>query len=416
MQKTMLRTILIILVTLGYFKAAAQETITLSSKQIESLFLKQNIELIAYKLNISIADAAIAQAKVWENPEFSISDINFWKKNGDVPYQFSVELTQMVSLSASKSKLRNLEKVGKDIAVKEFEELLRGLKFELRKSINEIVHLQERAKIAETEKNLLEEIIKGYQFQYEKGNISKNELIRLQTALFAVEGELAEINTYLNASYKIMKNLIFIEPNSKIILVDSPQSLPLPISINPNHLIEIALKLRPDINISELQLEYHKKDITYQKSLSIPNLSMGLKYDQNGGVWNKFVGVGVGIEVPIFNRNQGEIKKAKINLQQSQLNARKESTMVKNEIIEAYENYVIAYLFAEKGKTNPALSELDGMLGIYSKNLLAKNISMVEFVDFMQSYRSSKEMLLKAQIDVSLSFEQLQFSVGQDIL
>jgi cobalt-zinc-cadmium efflux system outer membrane protein len=163
----MIRFGLLTLCCLGLTAAMAQN-ITLTSSQIEAMFLEQNLELIAEQMNVSIADAAIAEAKVWDNPEFSIGDMNVWSAGSES--QFSIELTQMVSLSARRAKLANMEKVGKEIAIKEFEELLRGLKAELRISIAEIVYMQNFLKVIESQKKFLEEVIDGYRqrFFYEQ--------------------------------------------------------------------------------------------------------------------------------------------------------------------------------------------------------------------------------------------------------
>ena len=83
------------------------------------MFLKQNLALIAERMNVSIADAAIAEATVWDNPELSVGDINFWKRRGTdeyggavgpVPSSFRSNSSQMVSLSARRIKLAEVEK------------------------------------------------------------------------------------------------------------------------------------------------------------------------------------------------------------------------------------------------------------------------------------------------------------------
>lgn len=48
-----------------------------------------------------------------------------------VPSSFSLELSQMVSLSARRIKLAEVEKIDKEITVRQFEELLQSLKMEL---------------------------------------------------------------------------------------------------------------------------------------------------------------------------------------------------------------------------------------------------------------------------------------------
>jgi len=395
------------------FAATAQE-ITLSSPKIEAMFLEQNLELIAGQMDISIADAAVAEAKVWDNPEFSINDINIWSAGREK--QFSVELTQMVSLTARRVKLANVEKIAKEIAVKQFEELLRGLKMELRGSIAELVYLQNFLELIEKQRKFLDEVIAGYQIQYEKGNVARSELIRLQTEFFSVESEINDMQTELNALQKTLKNLIAVEPSVVIVVLDDKNNLPSPLSINPNELIATALVSRPDLQSATLQCEYHKKDIIYQRSLAIPDVSFAIQYDRYGGVWDNFFGIGVGMQLPVFNRNKGAIKTAKIQLKQSELLVEQNRKTLQNEIIESYRNYSNTYTFLERNLKNPALNELDDMLEVYAKNLVERNISMVEYMDFMSSYRSAKEMLLKNQKELRLQFEQLQFSVGKDIV
>ena len=393
--------------------AATAQELTLTPSQIEAMFLKQNLELIAERMNVSIADAAIAEAKVWDNPEFSVNDINVWSAGREK--QFSVELTQMVALSDRRTKRTNVEKVGKEIAIKQFEEVLRGLKAELRASIAEIVFRQNFLKLIENQKKFLENVTAGYQTQYERGNVTRSELLRLQMALFTIENEINDAQTELNGLQKTLKNLLAIDSGAVIVVADDGNSLPLPASLNLPALIETALAFRPDLQAAILQTDYHRKDITYQKSLAVPDLNLGIKYDRYGGVWDNFFGIGVGLQIPIFNRNKGAIKTAQIQLKQSELLVEQGQKTLQNEIIESYRNYSNTFAFLERNLKNPALGELDQMLEVYARNLMAKNITMVEYMDFMDSYRSTKEIFLKSQKELKLQFEQLQFSVGQDI-
>jgi cobalt-zinc-cadmium efflux system outer membrane protein len=406
------RYILTALSCLSIIASSAQESV-LTARQIETMFLEQNLELIAGQMNISIADAAIAEARVWDNPEFSVSDVNVWQAGREK--QFSVELSQMISLSARRSKLANVEKVGREIAVKQFEELLRGLKLELRSSIAELVYLQNMQKVFDEQKTFLEEVVAASKAQYEKGNVSRSELLRLQTALFEVEGEVNDTQAGLNTLQKTVKTLLAIDPSTVIVVADDDSHTPSPAALNPALLIETALDCRPDLQATALQSEYHRKNITRHKSLVMPDISLGVKYDRYGGIRNNFVGVGASLQIPLFNRNKGAIKTARIQLKQNELLLEHNKKILQNEVMESFLNYSGTYAFLERNLTNPALSELDRMLEVYAKNLLSKTISMVEYMDFMDSYRSTKERLLRNRKELRLQFEQLQFSIGQDI-
>ncbi|MFG5857232.1 TolC family protein, partial [Dysgonomonas sp. Shenzhen-Wh21] len=58
---------------------------------------------------------------------------------------------------------------------------------------------------------------------------------------------------------------------------------------------------------------------------------------------------------------------------------------------------------------------LDDMLGIYTKNFLNRNISMLEYLDFMESYKSNKQIVLLSRKNMYNSFVEFQYAVGTEI-
>ena len=128
------------------------------------------------------------------------------------------------------------------------------------------------------------------------------------------------------------------------------------------------------------------------------------------------IGVGIGVQLPVFNRNKGAIRSARFRLRQNEILVLQERNNIRNEIIECLENYKSVYSFLEENGVNRSIqSEMDKMPDVYTKNLLMKNISMVEYMDFMDSYHASKEVLLRSRKELRLQFERLQFAIGQTI-
>lgn len=286
---------------------------------------------------------------------------------------------------------------------------------ELRSSIAEIIYLQNSLAVSDRQKRLLEEVVSGYQSQYEMGNVTKNELLRLKTALLVLNGEINATRIEFNTMQGTLRKLLAMDVSEEVVITDDEGVYPSPLTLNPDALVMTALDSRPDLAATVLQSEYHRRDITYQKSLAIPDVSIGVKYDRAGGVWDNFFGIGVGIQIPVFNRNKGAIKTARIKLRQNEVLIEQEQNKVRNEVVKCFENYKATYAFLETSQTNSTQHELDGMLEVYAENLLEKNISIIEYLDFMDSYRLTREMLLQNQKELRLQFEELQFSIGQDI-
>lgn len=419
----------IVLLICSYI-AHAQESpgLELNCEKTEALFLENNLALMAGKYNIAIADAAIIQARLWDNPSLSISGINLWStksqrssiediatssfvKNTD----FSIELSQLIQTANKRGKLVRREKVAKEIAMQEFEELLRGLKTELRKSVYELHYSQSYMNILLTQRQSVNQLIEAYRKLVQQGNMAKSELIRLQSSLLELEGEINSTRLDLTEQEKTLKVLLNIDPFTRIAIVPDPKKVVDYNRIALSHIIETAEESRPDMKQYRLRTQYHQKNLAYEKSLQIPDITLGASYDRYGGIWKDYIGIGISVDLPLFNRNRGNIKAAQLSIEQSRYIERQQQNIVRHEVVSAYNNYVCAYDFYRKTADESLLSELDEMLDVYAKNVVNKNISMLEYIDFTESYRASKQTMFKAQKDVDIQFEELQYIVGTEI-
>lgn len=402
------------------------EVLKYTPEQIEALFLKENLSLIAEKMNISLADAEIAQAKLWDNPELSIGSVNLWstqkQKEGlgseSFPRntQFSVEISQMIQTANKRGKLVNAQKVSKEIAISEFEEVLRGLKTELRNLIYEIEYLQSYKGVLSSQRESLELLIAAYAKQTAQGNVAKSELLRLQSGLLELRNEINETQTDLSEQQKSLKSLLNISP-LYIVEIENGESV---IAVNPDNislisLFEEAREMRPDIKKGQLQTKFYEKSLAYEKAQRIPDVTLSASYDRYGGVWKDYFGFGVSFDLPFLNRNQGNIKAAKISVEQSKIVDQQQQNTAQQEIVEAFSNYTTAYRFYKEIKNNELLTELDEMLDVYTKNFLNRNVSMLEYLDFMEAYKSNKQIMLSSRKNMCSSFEELQNTVGTEI-
>ncbi|MCC8154223.1 MAG: TolC family protein [Tannerellaceae bacterium] len=180
-------------------------------------------------------------------------------------------------------------------------------------------------------------------------------------------------------------------------------------------LIETAFEYRPDLQIAGLQTSFFEKSLAYEKAQRVPDLTVQGNYDRFGGVWKDFIGFGISIDLPVFNRNQGNIKATRIQIEQSIYQAQMQQNIVQNEIAEAYANYTAGYDFYRKIVSNPLLDELDNMRKAYDRNLIERHISMMEFIDFSEAWMSNKQTLLNAIKNMALQQEELQYVIGTDI-
>lgn len=404
----------------------AQETLKISREDAETMFLQNNLLLISEKLNIESQKAEVIQARLWPNPEFSISEINLWKNSTVEPsppflgnfgrnQQIAFELEQLVQTAGKRKKLIALEEVDVSKAEQYFEDLLRGLKLELRNQLTDLQYIQQSIKVHQNLIDNISTLTNAYQNQLNKGNISKAEYVRLKAQELEIQKEILELTRESNEIQKELKLLLRTNPTVSIEITDDgfvKDTKPYE-AIFIEQIVLDAKENRPDYKLALLEEEYSNKLLSYEKAQRIPDLTFGVNYDRNGNTMLDFVGFGVSFDLPVFNRNKGGIKKAQISIESAKYQKEQTVLTIENEIFLAYKSLQQAVDFVKSIEPDYE-KDLDLLLENYTKNFTSKNVSMLEYFDFMDAYLENKKIILEAQKDVNQKAEEFNYSLGKD--
>ena len=163
-----------------------------------------------------------------------------------------------------------------------------------------------------------------------------------------------------------------------------------------------------DVDISQMNL-------SYQKALAIPDLTLSAGWDRNGSFVHNYNYIGLQFDLPFFNRNQGNIKTAKFDIESNKLKVQSTKDRVKADIIQAYaavlENDDLYSKFDAK-----FAEDMDQLTVEMLKNFEKKNISMLEFLDFYDAYKQNVIQINTLQNNRLNAFENLNFTIGKDII
>lgn len=416
-------------ILIGYF-SQAQDTLSLSREECERIFLRENLLLIAEKLKISQSEALVQQAKLWPNPSFTLDQINFWATqrqtggqevspplwgNFGRNQQFGVEIEQLILTAGKRKKLIALELVGVDKAAIYFEELLRNLKTEFRSLISELQYIQGVETAYKEQLLSISKLTSVFQSQLQKGNISKGEYVRLKALELELTGELNNLKNEKNAIQRELKSLMRVNPVTSLVISESLQPIRDYSQLTASGLIEKAKENRQDLKLSVLEKDYYSKLHTYERSQRIPDLSLKAMYDRNGSTMLDFVGFGFTMDLPLFNRNQGNIKYAETGMEIAKLENEYLQLSVENEVVSAYQNLLIATDFMKNIDTDYEQT-LDDLLKYYTTNFQSRNISMIEFIDFLDAYLDNKKIILEAEKNIFQKLEELNYAVGTEVM
>ncbi|OJV55859.1 MAG: hypothetical protein BGO31_17380 [Bacteroidetes bacterium 43-16] len=414
-------------------ESSSQETLTLSRTEAEGVFLSSNLELLAEKMNVGLQEAEVMQARLWPNPSFTLGEINFWatrrqtggqevspplwgSRNFGRNQQFAAQLNQLVQTAGKRRKLIALEQTDVSRAEQEFEEVLRDLKFEFRQQLTEMQYLQLRLKSLQQQQEGVDKLARAYQNQFEKGHIAKAEYLRLKALSLSMAKELYETRSALNEASSVLKNLMHIPAAQELQLSQEGYYVKPDQHIlsDVKQLLLTAKENRPDIRLAALDINYAEQKIKYEKSMAVPDLEFQMSYDRNGSTMLDFVGFGVNIDLPVFNRNQGNIKKAKLELEQAKIKSGMKAKTAETELYQTIKDLKNAAGFIQSIDADYETS-LDELLAAYNKNFSTRTISMLEYLDFLDAYLSNKDFILKANKDLNNNVQKLNYIVGTEV-
>ena len=416
------RAFLFLLFLLLAGKMCAQQVAgTLTLKEAEQRFLERNLSLIAERYNIDMAQAQVLQAKLFENPVISLEQNVYNRLNGKY-FDFGkegeavVEIEQVIHLAGQRNKQVRLEKINKEIAEYQFEEVMRTLRQELNEKFVEVYFLSKSIAIYEKEVNSLQVLLGGMKIQQEKGNISFMEISRLESMLFSLKKEKNERESDLLTTRGELNLLLNLPEDTQVQLsLDEEVLQQLDLSQLSFADLKAIINERPDQKIARSTVNASRANLKLQKSMAFPEFSVKGNYDGVGNFINDYYPIGVSLSVPIFNRNQGNIKAARFSIQQAGVQQEYAANRADMELFTAYTSLEKATQLYQS--TNMDLERnFEKLITGVNENFTRKNISLLEFIDYYDSYKETCIQLYEIKKNVFLAMENLNTVVGQNVL
>ncbi|MBF4473405.1 TolC family protein [Flavobacterium sp. HJJ] len=396
----------------------AQKTVTL--QDCESQFLKNNLFLLASQYNIDASKALTIQARIWDNPTIT-AQLNAYNPERNQYFDIGKDgqkafgIEQLIYLGGKKRNEIKLFQTNEQLAELQFNDLLRTLKLQLRKSFYTVYYNTKSLETTDEQLSHIEDLISSYSIQAQKGNVPLKDVVRLQSLYLNFKNERMEVvnnnieeqgnlRLLLNSTENVIPEVSKAEFNKYLKTID----------FNLKSFEEEAIANRPDYLAKQKEIEANELNVKWQKSLAVPDLTLGANYDQRSGAFEKEANVTIGIPLPLWNKNKGNIKYAKTILEQSKVEKQNFELQLQTEITSAWnkwdesrKNYTVI-----KPTVNADFEAVyNGMLTNFQK----RNVSLLEFTDFMESYNQATIQVNELKKKLALSAEEFNSTISKDL-
>ncbi|SJZ64337.1 outer membrane protein, cobalt-zinc-cadmium efflux system [Chitinophaga eiseniae] len=361
-------------------------------------------------LNTAIAQSDVVTARLRPNPVLNnqtlhLTDARQWAPdsrfyNGK-NNQYWWQLTKQFQLAGQRKYKQQYAAGNVTVAEKAYADTERGVLTETGNKWLDVWYNKVNLELITEAKQNVDSLVKTQEIRLKNQVISSSELARTQLLLEQYQIE------YQNAAQRYrneLQNLKLLTGQTDSLTIDDQDPVTsLEMTQQLDSLVSLSMAKRPDVQQAQATITTAKSNISLQRSLAIPSPELGFIWNPQNTV--PYFGIFATIELPFFSRNQGEIKKSKILLQQSEQSLSALQQQVNTEVQSTWHTYQVNQETVEKYKNILPKAEniLQSVRYAYTKG----GTTIIDFLDAQRTWFDTQKMYYDALYNYRKSYLQL---------
>ena len=376
------------------------------------IFMRQNLELVAARYDIETADAEKLTARLRPNPQLSIglSDLPVNLSGPFIKEQtYDYGISRTIELGGKRGKRIDTANANSDLARGQFQMVVWQLTNDLKRKFYTVVLNQSLLNLAQENETTFAEIVKHTSELVNAGEISGLDLERVEVEKLKFDTDLAnaerdyevalrDLRFALGGDYRAMN----IEVNGSIDYE--------PHQFTHDELLDLALAARPDLKAAKLSERAADANIRLQNAQRIPDLTLAGGVEQVPSGTSSYT-FGVGIELPVSNRNQGERAKALIEKKKAQ----NQEQLLTNQVLSDVDKALVAF---EKQKhrvdlyRTGVITKVNDIQNLTQIALKAGESSTLDLLDAIRTRRDTLAGFYQTLFDYQMSLLDVELATA----
>ena len=391
-------------------QTTAKRSITL--EEALEIFMRQNLELVAARYDIETADAEKLTARLRPNPQFTVglADLPVNLSGPIIKEQtYDYGVSRTIELGGKRSKRIETADANSDLARGQFQMVVWQLTNDLKRKFYTVVLNQSLLNLARENETTFAEIVKHTTELVKAGEISGLDLDRVEVEKLKFDTDLANAERDYEVALRDLRFALGGDYRAMDIEVSGSIDFQ-PHQFTQPELLDLALAARPDLKAAKLSERAAGANIRLQDAQRIPDLTLA------GGVEQVPTGTssytfGVGIELPVSNRNQGERAKALIEKRKAQT----QEQLLTNQVLSDVDKALVAF---EKQRhrvdlyRSGVITKVNDIQNKTQIALQAGESSILDLLDAIRTRRDTLSGFYQTLFDYQMSLLDLELATA----
>jgi len=387
--------------------------------------ISNNPGLLAERLGIPVAEAAVITAGLRPNPVVSVSSdhldvlgTGFNETNGAGPSETALRLDFPFERGRKRQLRLETASYSKKIVAARIADSIRRIRLDVTLACIDLMESKARLALANENLASLEGIVQLNTTRAGAGAIAPVELTRSRVAMLQFRSAVRTAELALVTARIKLQTLLGRKPGDSSIDVAGEMRAAPPMLIPDLAQIQAsAVASRPDLEAIRLEQARSQADLRLQIAQGKADYSVGVEYRRQQGVngTGNSMGFFASAPLPLFNRNQGEIARANSEEVQVRKNLQVLQAQIAGEVVTAYREYDAARQMVseiERDLLGPSQDARDTTAYVYK----AGASSLIDVLDAQRAFNETMSAYYGAQADFRRAARRLFSVAGQEVI
>lgn len=408
------RTSLVVVCVLSMAGRAVAQTAVVTIDEAVREALDRNLSLLAERYSVNVADARILAAGLRPNPVFTydamLPDPAIY--DGNINPREHVFRADVILEGGGKRERRiDVAEQARSVAELQLLNAMRTTALDVQSAFVDVVLAKDNLALARESLQAFSDLVRVNTERVRTGDLSQVELSRSRLAALQFQNDVRQQESKLAIARNRLKTLLGRTGSDQIDVAGDLRRDVVPLDFDA--LRARALQQRPDLQATRRDQARSAADVRLQLAQGRIDYTVSGEYH-----WQKAptatgsqYGVYLSVPVPIFNRNQGEVERARQEEKQIEAKIRALEADVSNEVRSAFEAYaasrdVVTTIEAQM------LAQARDVRTTTEYSYRRGEASFVEFLDAVRAFNDTMQSYNEARAEYARSLYALDAATG----
>lgn len=385
---------------------AGGDTLRLSLEEAQRLALTRNPVFLADATEREIALGDLRQARVYSfNPEVELEAPGSTSTGGLGRYEAT--LSQEVEWAGQRGLRIDAAEIEVERADRSVADAARRTLADVSTAFYAALAAERRLAVATELLELNERLLEAVRTQVREGEISVLEANLAEIEVGRARARVLSARREATSARLELGRLVGVGPSEELRVEAEVPAAPPVAAFDPEALLAAALERRPDLAAAGATVRQVEALTRLARREAIPNLRIAALAEREEEGGPSRIGVGVGLSLPLWDRNQGPVARRRAQSVQAALALEATEMRVRTEVADAYRSYVVAAQEAavfeeevlEPARTNQDLLETAyqaGKIDLAALVLLRNQLLDAELA-YWDAWLAQREALVRLQ-------------------